>query len=76
MEWTKPGERPRSCDLGWKQVDEMVMDAVERRIQWLREAVERRDWYCVERLSKSLQQEDAMRAFDAIDLQNFRSTPI
>lgn len=54
----------------------MVMDAVERRIQWLREAVERRDWYCVERLSKSLQQEDAMRAFDAIDLQNFRSTPI
>lgn len=71
MDWTKPGERPRACDIGWKHLDAQWNEAVNDIIARLREGVEERDWYRVERLAVQLQQQDNMRAFDAIDLMNF-----
>lgn len=70
---TKDGERPRACHYGLpfqKDIHDGIMADAERDIAWLREAVERRDWYAVERLAKRLQQDDPMRAFDHIDLFN------
>lgn len=42
----------------------------EQTIQWPKDAVGRRDWYAVERLSRGLQKDDQQRAFNEIDLIN------
>jgi len=72
MNWTKPGELPRTCSLfnRGRQVEVSRTAESDRDIAWLSEHVNNRDWYAVERLAKRLQENDNIRAFDAVDLIN------
>lgn len=72
MNWTKPGEVPRECDVSalGRRVAEGQAATVADVERWMMEAANERDWYRVERLAKRLQKEDRSRAFDYIDLFN------
>lgn len=73
MNWTKNNEVERECAIHRPEWHSRRMEVVSRLEGYLREHVANRDWYAVERIAKQLQQEDPTRAFDHVDLFNYRA---
>lgn len=72
MNWTKKNEVERSCAADRPKWHTDQMQAVGRFESYLLEHIANRDWYAVERIANQLQQIDPTRAFDHVDVLNYK----